>query len=565
MDGETDVVIIGSGVAGLTAALTARLEGLSCVVLEHCATFGGTSARSSGTVWIPDNPYLRERGITGDRAEAERYLCALAGTRTEPLWQRFLDAGPTMVSDLERRTGIGFSPYMHAADYRQDCPGAASGGRALEPLPFDGRRLGGEFGRLALPLRELMVFGGMMVTRAEAAKLLTAWKNPAAAWLGLRLTARYFADRLTHPRGTRLVMGNALVARLAEAVLARDGVIVTDAEVETLETEGGRVSGVVFRNEGRRQSITARRGVVLAGGGFPASPQLRERHLPRPTPRHTPAAPGCDGSSIALGQGAGAALGEDGIDNALWFPSSVAQRRDATVAVYPHIVLDRAKPGSIIVNAAGRRFANEAVSYHAFVREMYARNAEEASTVPCWLICDRRFIWRYGLGIIRPMTPYIEPYVRSGYVRKSRTLAGLAEEIGVPPAALAQTVERFNAFARTGVDEDFGRGQSSYDRSNGDPAIGPNPCLGPVGGHGALYAVALWPTPLGTSLGLRANADAQVLDGDGGVIAGLYACGNDMQSAFAGEYPGAGGQLGQAMTFGWLAARHMAGRAFSAE
>lgn len=559
---EVDVVVLGSGVAGLTAALTARLEGLDCMVIEHCDHIGGTSARSSGTVWVPDNPYMRAHGIKDDRARAERYMSALAGSGAEPLWRRFLDAAPKMIADLDARAGIGFSPFMQAPDYRQDCPGAAGGGRPLEPLSFDGRRLGDDFERLGQPLRELMLFSGMMVTRTEAAKLLDAWKSPSGAWLGLRLMARFLADRLFYSRGTRLVMGNALVARLLHALKKRQVPVITGARPEALETVDGRVSGVAIHLGGVRQTVAARRGVVLAGGGFPANAALRERYLPQPTPRYTPAAPGCDGSSIELAQRVGAALGPESTDNALWFPSSLSKRADGTQAVYPHIALDRAKPGGMIVNAAGKRFANEAVSYHEFVRAMYAANNEPAATVPCWLVCDRRFIRRYGLGIVRPATPYIEPYVRSGYLEKGRTIDELASRIDVPAAALAETLERFNGFARAGIDADFGRGETIYDRSNGDRSVGPNPCLGEIG-TGAFYAVALWPTPLGTSLGLRADPDGRVLYENGMPIGGLYVCGNDMQSAFAGQYPGAGGQLGQAMAFGWLAARHLAGRPFN--
>ncbi len=220
-------------------------------------------------------------------------------------------------------------------------------------------------------------------------------------------------------------------------------------------------------------------------------------------------------------------------------------------------MLDRSKPGSLAVDASGRRFVNEAVSYHEFVRGMYRSNGNDRS-VPCWMICDRAFVRRYGLGLIRPYTPSLTRHVRSGYLSEASTIEGLAKRIGVPEQAFAETVTRFNHFADTGVDEDFGRGETIYDRSNGDADHGPNPCLGPVA-TGPFYAVQLWPTPLGTSRGLAADMNARVLDKAGAPINGLYVCGNDMQSAFGGEYPGAGAQLGQAMTFAWIAARHAAG------
>ena len=548
--------MLGSGAAGLTAALVASLHGQRAVVLEHAAEIGGTSARSSGTVWIPNSHYLRAAGVAGDREDAETYLASLVGDRGDPAqWRAFLDAGPRMLADLEERAGIGFRPFMATPDYRQDHPGAAPGGRALEPHSFDGRLLGADFARLAWPLRELMLFGGMMVTRPEAAQLLRADRSLSAMWMGARLAGRYLLDRMRCRRGTRLVLGNALVARLLHGLRQRDVPVWTQAACQTLIRDGDRVCGVEVLHDRRTVRIAADRGVVLAGGGFPASAAWRAEHLPAPIAVHTPAAAGCDGSTIELAMAAGAMLGPSGLDNALWFPSSIAERSDGTTAVYPHIVLDRSKPGLIAVDATGRRFVNEAVSYHEFVRAMYAA---DPPAVPAWLICDRNFIRRYGLGLIRPRWPSLKHHVRSSYLREAETIGGLAEETGLPTAALSETITRFNRFAAIGRDEDFAKGETIYDRSNGDPSVVPNPCLGPIAAP-PFYGLAVWPTPLGTSRGLLADRHARVYDAEGVPIAGLYVCGNDMQSPFGGEYPGAGGQLGPAMTFAWIAARHAAG------
>lgn len=555
---RADIVVLGSGVAGLTAALTASIAGLRAIVLEHADAIGGTSARSSGTVWIPGNHYLEGLGVTDDRQRAERYLESLVANRGTPeMWRAFLDCGSRMLAELEREAGIRFRPFMSAPDYRQDQPGAAPGGRALEPLPFDGRELGDDFHRLGAPLPELMLFGGMMITRAEAAMLVRVDRSLAAFALGARLVGRYLSDRIRHGRGTRLVLGNALVARLLKAATDRGVRVLCNAHVDELLKSAGRVVGVRGTVGGREIRLAADCGVVLAGGGFPASSELRARHLPAPVPPSTPAAEGCDGSSIELGLAAGGALGPDGLDNALWFPSSLARRDDGTTAVYPHIVLDRAKPGVIAVDRTGRRFVNEAMSYHEFVRAMYAAHRERP-TIPAWLICDRTAIRRYGLGLVRPRWANIGRLVASGYLVEASSTDELAARIGVPADTLSATVERYNGFARTGVDEDFGRGGTIYDRSNGDATHGPNPSIGPLA-RAPFYAVALHPTPLGTSRGLRATVNAQVCDDAGRAIDGLYVCGNDMQSAFGGEYPGAGGQLGLAMTFAWIAARHAAG------
>jgi len=562
-DAEYDLVVLGAGAGGMTAALTGAIEGLRVLVVESSRRIGGTTARSSGTVWIPDNPHMRRAGMNGDAEAARRYLEALARGRADPaLIDAFLREGPRMIEYLESRTDVRFQPYLSQPDYRQELPGAASGGRPLEPLAFDGRRLGANFEDLAWPLPELTLFRGMMVTRGEAAQLLRAASSRAGFALGARLVARYALDRLRFRRGTRLVLGNALAARLYRDLLDRDVAVWLGCRSRRLEAIGGdrsAVHGVALERDAKPLRVAARRGIVLAGGGFPASPAWRTRHLPAPVPEHTPACETCVGETIQLGLDAGAALGPAGEDNALWFPSSIAKRRDGSTAVYPHIVLDRAKPGLVAVNAAGRRFVDEAVSYHEFTRAMY-RSHRATPTIPAWLVCDRHFVWKYGLGMIRPRTPFLGRHVTSGYVKTAGTLAALAATIGVDATGLADTVRRHNEFARSGKDADFGKGSNAYDLANGDPEHAPNPCLGPIA-RPPYCAVAVVPTPLGTSLGLRTNADAEVLDGAGRPIEGLYACGNDMHTFTGGEYPGAGAQLGPAMTFGYVAARHAARRA----
>ena len=556
-DEDYDFVVLGAGAGGMSAALVASIEGLRTLLIEKSDQIGGTTARSSGTVWIPDNPEQRRLDIAGDAAKARIYLDALVGERADrSLREAFIDAGPKMLAYLEQRADMRFQIYRQHPDYRQELPGAADGGRPLEPLPFDGRTLGREFRRVRAPLRELMLFGGMMVTRAEAARLLRFATSWASFLLGARLTLRYLMDRLQYWRGTRLVLGNALAARLFKKLLERQVPIWYEARTGALITENEHVCGLVVERNGARLRVRARRGIVLAGGGFPANPAMRERYLPQPVAEHTAAFEGCTGDTLQLALDAGAALGAEGEDNALWFPSSIGRRGDGSTIVYPHIVLDRAKPGLVAVNRAGRRFVDEAQSYHQFVRAMY-RSHRSVPCIPAMLVCDRRFVWKYGLGMIRPMTPVLKPYINSGYLQVADSIEALAQKLGVDATGLVATVKQNNEFAQTGVDAEFGKGGNAYDLGNGDAEHLPNPCLGAIN-EAPFCALAVYPTPLGTSLGLRTNAHAEVCDAAGRPIAGLYACGNDMHSVMGGEYPGAGAQLGPAMTFGYVAAMRAA-------
>ncbi|QIO34036.1 FAD-dependent oxidoreductase [Bradyrhizobium sp. 1(2017)] len=563
-DAETDLLVIGAGAAGMTAALVAALEGLDVILCEKSDMVGGTTATSAGTVWIPGNRQGQRTG-TPDTIEAARtYLAAMLGAHaTDERLDTFLRTGPIVLDYLEQKTSVRFvAPPLHP-DYKP-LPGAAIGGRALGAVPFDGRKLGDDFARIRPPRREFMVLGGMMVGKADIPSLLAPFRN----WTNFRhasgLLARHALDRISHRRGTRLIMGNALVARLFDSI-RRAGV---DLRFETGLTElicdDGKVVGAALSSPGGKVAIRARKGVILATGGIGWSRELRQRLFPEAARRISLAPSSNTGDGILAAERLDAVIDHDLDSPGLWMPSSVMAQADGHVSIFPHIMLDRAKPGLLAVDTSGRRFVNEADSYHDFVVAMLRSNLSAASASPAFLICDHTFIRDFGIGLVHPGTRRLGEFLQTSYLIEGETIAELAQKIGVDREQLAETVERYNRYADAGVDEDFGRGSSTLNRFNGDPDTKPNPCLRRIG-PGPYYAMAVWPSDLASSAGLRTDSRARVLSRDGRPLSGLYAAGTDSSSIFRGTYPGPGTMIGPAIVFAWCAAMDAAGRSFPAE
>ena len=557
-DDEYDVVVVGSGAGGLSAALTAAAEGLRVLVVEKTDRIGGSTAVSGGAVWAPLNAQTMQVGHPDTAERVRTYMRNVVGDAAPLAMQNaFLDAAPEMVEWFEAHTEVKLAARTYSPDYYPDRDGAALGGRSLDPLMFDGRLLGEHFRHLRDPLPEFMVLGGMMITMTDAKHLLAVTRSFKSWREGMKLVLRYFSDRLRgHHRGTRLVLGNALAARLFKSAIDRGIPYWLNAPLRQLHLEAGRVVGVTVARDGQPVSVRARRGVVVATGGFPWNDSLRQTHYPQPTGPWSMVPQGNSGDGIERAREVGATLGSGHVSPAFWAPVSILKRPDGSELRYPHLVWDRAKPGLMAVNGAGERFVNESTSYHEFVNGMY-RSHQTVPTFPAYLVCDSTFMERWGLGLALPGGRPREHLVRAGYLFKADSLDALASRLGIDAAALTRSAERFNRWAETGRDEDFGKGSTVYNQYLGDADHRPNPCLGPLH-QGPFYAVKVYAGDIGTALGIRCNENAQALDAQGEPIAGLYAAGNDMHSVMGGQYPAPGITLGPAMTFGWIAARHLA-------
>jgi len=555
---QVELLVIGSGAAGMAAALTGALEGLNVLLIEKRNVVGGTSAVSAGSLWLP-NTHLNPNG-DDNYEKTLTYLRAAVGNRLDhSRTGAFLHTAPEMTLRLEKEAGIRLRAYSHHPDYLATLDGATLAGRVLEPEPFDAAVLGKRFADIASPLPEFTLLGGMMVDRTDIGHLLNAVKKPKSLFHAARLLARYGLDRMRHQRGRRLVMGNALVGRLYHALLEQGVTVALGVTTSSLVFEQGRVCGAEVLKDGGTHRIAASAGVVLATGGFSHNPELRELLSPAHLTDHSAVASGATGDGLALAELCGGQLSTGHDSGSFWAPVSHRRRTDGTTAVFPHFVLDRGKPGAFAIGPDGNRFVNEATTYHLFGEALFAMKSMTNGGA-CYLVCDSNFVQQYGLGIVRPKRIGLKSALADGYIVQAESLDQLASKIGVPASALTATAERHAAFSRSGIDEDFAKGSDAYQRNLGDPSHRPNPCIGALGAP-PFYALELHPGDIGASAGLICDANARVLGHDDEPIPGLYACGADAESVMAGRYPGPGITLGPAMTFGYIAATHAAASA----
>jgi 3-oxosteroid 1-dehydrogenase len=547
-DQEVDLLVVGSGGGGMTAALVANHLGLNVLVIEKTDCYGGSTARSGGALWIPNNYLLAQEGVDDSLEKARQYLQSTVGDRVSlNLQDTYLAQAPRLIEWLRDNSCVQFQRMPDYADYYPERPGGLAASRSLEPVPFNGKRLGTELAYLRKPMAEGP--GGLSFTGSDYQKIgmiASTWSGKATS---IKATLRWLGDRLAGAR--TLTMGQALSGRLRHAMQQAGIPMWLKAPFRELVVEDDRVIGAVVEKEGSSTRILARKGVILAAGGFPHNLKMRQKYLPAPASiEWTVASPGNTGDAIRAGIQLGAAT--DLMDDAWWGPSS----RPPNEASFFHVG-ERGYPGGLIVNGLGQRFVNESAPYVDVVHRIYQEHSARSPYIPSYFIFDQRYRNKYLFGLFFPMWPIPKRYFENGYFSRAETVSALAQQIGIDETNLVNTVKQFNQFALTGKDLDFGRGESAYDNYYGDPSVKPNPNLAPLQ-KSPFYAVKMWPGDLGTKGGLVTDEWARVMRADGTPIAGLYAAGNTTASVMGNSYPGAGATIGPAMVFAYLAAQHAA-------
>jgi len=536
-----DVVVLGTGAAGLTAAARAHAGGARVGLFEKADTVGGTSAWSGGMVWIPNNPHMAEIGVQDSRDEALRYLDSLShGLIDEKLAASFVDNGPAMVEWLESATPVVFEPMPGFPDYHPDHPGGkATGGRSLECPMFAFDQLGDWSNRVTV--------GYQLRGNIKMAETPLGRGAPGGV-----PTAELERRKVHDERGA----GQGLVGRLLKACLDRGIEPRIGMRATQLVTEAGRVTGVRFETSNGTLEVAARGGVVLATGGFEWNPDLVRAFTRGPLARAV-SVPTNTGDGLVMSMRIGAALGN--MREAWWVPTIDVPHPERGMVAW-QVNGERSRPHCIMVNDQGHRFTNEAANYNAFGAAFHVMDTSTFSYVnhPCWMVFDHHYLTKYGLAGYKATTPTPD------WIVEAESIGALAASLHIPADALAQTITRWNGHAETGADPDFHRGRSIYDRYWGDPAFEGQAAstIGPLD-TAPFYAVRVYSGTLGTKGGPMTDPAARVLDVDGQPIAGLYAAGNVMASAMGMTYGGGGGTLGPAMVVGYLAGQHAADAAIN--
>jgi 3-oxosteroid 1-dehydrogenase len=560
-DHSVDLLVVGTGAGAMAAAIRASDLGGDVLLIEKTELYGGSSAMSGGSLWVPCNHLMKRDGIIEDTPEeALEYLKIITqGKVAEEKLARFIEQAPIMLEYMYEKAHLDMFSMPGYADYYPETPGGKAGARACEPHRFDARRLGDEFDRMRpLALQEVL-FGRMTMTATEAHDVLTA--APGYIKLALQIGIRYFLDiggRLKSRRDRSLALGNALVAPLRLALMDRNVPLWLESPAREFIVEDGKVVGMVVEKQGRSIRIEAKRGVLLAAGGFESNDEMRKQYLPNPTEAEwTAANPGNTGDLIKMGIELGAAT--DFMDEAWWGPITVVPGEERARM----LVVEKGLPRSMFVNSQGRRFLNESAPYDDICKGIHGNDSPDAVTVPCFMIFDATFRKQYPVGPLLPGMPIPKALKKVDYLKESNTLEGLAARLGIDPDGLRDKVSKLNGYAVDGKDPDFRRGESAYDRYYGDATVSPNPCLGPID-QPPYFGMTVYPGDLGTKGGLCTDTNAQVTRESGETIPGLFCIGNNSAAVMGPTYPGAGGTIAPAMTFGWVVAEELFGKNESA-
>ena len=560
---DWDVIVVGSGAGAMTSAAIAADRGLSVLVVEKSDKFGGTSAISGGGIWIPNNHYFVAKGGKDSYDKALQYIMTAGGGRADETKVRaYLDHAPAMIKYLEDKSRVRYAVAEKYPDYYQHIPGSLPGGRSLDPELFDTSVLGDELENLRRPSPSTLLMGKISWTARDAHIAMareSGWRFKIL-WMMLRYKLD-FKWRRKSKFDRRAGLGNSLVCALRASLLDRKVPLWLNTDFRDFVLDNGRVTGIRVVREGRELTLNARRGVIIGAGGFEQNQALREKYLPQPTKTTWSATPPGNNTGAALEAGMAAGAATDLLEWAWWSPTIPVVGEDKPRGIFA----ERAFPGSIVVNGLGKRFCNEAQGYLEFGDAMYKdREATGGKNVPAWCIFDAHFRFNYAMGPLMPGQIMPDSRLRKEWLNsvywKADTLEELARQIDVDPAGLTATVSRMNEFARTGEDKDFGRGGNVFDRYYGDVNVKPNPCLAPIQ-KGPFYAMRMDAGDIGTKGGLLTDAHARVVRPDGSPIEGLYAIGNTSASVMGIAYPGAGATIGPAMTFGYVAAHHIADNA----
>jgi succinate dehydrogenase/fumarate reductase flavoprotein subunit len=562
---DFDLIVVGSGAAGLSCAITAKRRGLNVLVLEKEPVFGGTTALSGGVLWIPLSHHGLQQNPQDSVDAVRTYMMRETAAYFDPeAVAAFIEQGPKMVDFFEQHTQMKFIPTLYP-DYHPDVPGGAAIGRSILAEPFDIRQLGADMDRLKPPLKTI-TFMGMMFnsSNADLKHFFQATKSLTSFLYVAKRLINHLKELALYQRAVQVTSGNALAARLAKSALDLDIPIWTSTPAQGVNLKDGRVVGLSVIRQGKPLALKSRHGVVLACGGFPQDVQRIAKaypHLQRGGDHLSPTPLSNTGDGVRMAEQAGADADLRFKDAAAWMPVSKVPYGDGQFGVFPHL-LDRYKPGVIGVMQDGKRFCNESNSYHDVGVDMIAAARKHGSgkDTVMWLVCDQLTLSKYGLGFVKPAPMPIGRFLRNGYLLKGRTLTELAQACGIDAQGLQATVDEYNRGAVQGLDPQFARGSTAFNRYLADPNNAPNPCVAPIQ-SGPFYAVKVVMGDLGTFDGIQTTVVGEVKKRDGSIIEGLYAVGNDRASIMGGNYPGAGITHGPNMTFGFVTAHHIADRA----